>query len=301
MERPYIEKTWLCFSLLTSLKTNLRFDLPLQTKLTMYKSFFLSTLLYGSEFWSPSCAEPTKLESSEIKSTKWTCSGSSYRDRLLKCKLTPICSMLQFKDLTMLNRILTGKYDLNSMQLIQIQYNQRLRSSPKSILNLNRTKKSICEKIFLFSAVRLGNLVQTCASLNIFMDSYLFKINLKLFYLLLLMKRLIIIIFGVYSDFLGYIMPHEAIKSFTTTNTTTISLKNCTIDSFRSLVRQIIAQCTSAKLTFVRMCANASESSFLSEVFLDSSFIVLVAENHAPPMQEITREKLLLFSISKSH
>ena len=34
-----------CFSLLTSLKRNLRFDLPFQTKLTMYKSFLLSALL----------------------------------------------------------------------------------------------------------------------------------------------------------------------------------------------------------------------------------------------------------------
>ena len=145
----------------------------------MYKSFLLSTLFYGSEIWSPSCAELTKLESFQIKSTKWICSASSYRDRLLKYKLLPICCMLQFNDLTMLNRILTGKYDLIAMQLIQFQYNQRLRSSSKPILILNRTKKSICEKNFLFSAVKLGNSVQTFTSLNVFLDSCLFKSKLK--------------------------------------------------------------------------------------------------------------------------
>ena len=87
--------------------------------------------------------------------------------------------MLQVKNLTMLIRILRGKYDLTAMQLIQTQYNQRLRSSSKPILILNRTKKSICEKNFVFRAVRLGNLVQTFTSLNIFMDSCLFKSKLK--------------------------------------------------------------------------------------------------------------------------
>ena len=81
-----LRRLGLCFSLLSSLKGNLRFDLPPQTKLTMYKSFLLSTLLYGSEIWSPSCAELTKLDSFQIKSTKWICSASSYRDRFLKCK-----------------------------------------------------------------------------------------------------------------------------------------------------------------------------------------------------------------------
>ena len=144
-----LRRLGLCFSLLTSLKRNLRFELPLQTKLTMYKSFLLSPLLYGSEIWSPSSAELTKLGSFQIKRTKWICSGSSYRDRLLqfKCKLLPICCMLQLKDLTMLNRILTGKYDSSVMQLILIQYNQRLRSSSKPILILNRTKKSMWKEL----------------------------------------------------------------------------------------------------------------------------------------------------------
>ena len=85
-----------CFSPVTSLKRNLR--LPLQTKLKMYTPFLLSTLLYGSEVWSLSCAELTKLESFQFKTTKWICSASSYGDRLLKCKLLPICCMLQFKE-----------------------------------------------------------------------------------------------------------------------------------------------------------------------------------------------------------
>ena len=175
MERPYIEKDLAYVSLLTSLKRNLHLDLPLQTKLTVYRSFLLSTLLFGSEIWSLSCAELLKLDGFQTKSTKRICSSSSYRDRLLKCKLLPICCLLQFKDFTMLNRILTRKYDLCAMQLTQIQYNQRLRSSSKPLLILNRTKKSISEKKFLFRAGRLGNLVQTSTSLNIFMDSCLFK------------------------------------------------------------------------------------------------------------------------------
>ena len=145
----------------------------------MYKSLLLLTLLYGSEIWSPSYAELLKLESFQIKSIKCICSGSSYQDRLLKCKLLPTCCMLLFKDITMLNRILTGKYDLSAMQLIQIQYIQRLRSLFKPILLVNRTKKSIREKNFPFRAVRLGKLVQTCTSLNIFMDSCFFKSKLK--------------------------------------------------------------------------------------------------------------------------
>ena len=135
MERPYIEKTRLMFSLLTSLKRHLRLHLLLQTKLTMYKSFLLSTLRYGSEISSPSCAAILKFRSFQIKSAKWICSASSYQDRPLEFKLLPICCLLQFKDLTKLKRILTGKYDLCAMQLTQIQYIQRLRSSSKPILD----------------------------------------------------------------------------------------------------------------------------------------------------------------------
>ena len=44
------------------------------------------------------------------------------------------------------------------------------------------------------------------------------------------MKNLIIIILGLHSDFLWYVMPHEAIKSTTTTSTTT-TLKSATTDN----------------------------------------------------------------------
>ena len=94
----------LCFSRLTSLQRNLRLDLPLQAKLTMCKSFLLSTLLYGSEI---SRAELLKSERFQIKSAKWICSSSSYRDTLLKCKLLRSCCLFQFKDLIVLSRILT--------------------------------------------------------------------------------------------------------------------------------------------------------------------------------------------------
>ena len=68
----------------------------------------------------------------------------------------------------------------------------------------------------------------------------------------------------------------------------------------RHLRRHMIAMSRRANLILVSMYVIASQydSSFFSAILLASCFIMRVAENPAPPMQENTNGTKLLFSMS---
>ena len=80
------------------------------TKITLFKSYILSTVSYASEIWCPSKTDLTRLELLQFRVLKWTFPGSNYKDGLSKAKMLPISLQIQLWSLILLNRLLNGFY-----------------------------------------------------------------------------------------------------------------------------------------------------------------------------------------------
>ena len=131
-EKHISKRKSICYSLLLRLRRNWPPNLPLSTKLTMYKAYILPSILYASEGWHPTSGELRKLELVQKRCCQWICNGNDYKHCLVKCSLLPISCVLQYKDLILFNRVLLGFYDFPVNDLFHLEYKSRcLRSSTR--------------------------------------------------------------------------------------------------------------------------------------------------------------------------
>ena len=117
------------------------------TKITLFKSYIFSTVLYPSEIWCPSKTDLTRLELLQSRVLKWAFPGTNYKESLPKAKMLPISLEIRLRSLILLNRILNGLYS-NFPILSHISftipnsgaYNTRL--SEKPMFHLPKVKKT---------------------------------------------------------------------------------------------------------------------------------------------------------------
>ena len=117
------------------------------TKITLFKSYILSTVLYASEIWCPSNTDLTRLELLQSRVLKWAFPGSNYKERLSKAKMLPLSLEIQLRSLILLNKLLNGFYSIFPI-LSHISftiptsgaYNTRL--SEKPMFHLPKVKKA---------------------------------------------------------------------------------------------------------------------------------------------------------------
>ena len=105
----YIElKVKPAYSIFDNLKRSMPPDTHSHTKITLFKSYILSTVFYASEIWCPSKTDLTRLELLQSRVLKWAFPGSNYKERLSKAIMLPISLEIQLRSLILLNRLLNG-------------------------------------------------------------------------------------------------------------------------------------------------------------------------------------------------
>ena len=78
------------YSIFHNLKRSMPPNTYWHTKITLFKSYILSTVLYASEIWCPSKTDLTRLDLLQSPVLKWAFPGSNYKERLSKAKKLPI-------------------------------------------------------------------------------------------------------------------------------------------------------------------------------------------------------------------
>ena len=142
------------------------------TKITLFKSYILSTFFYASEIWCPSETDLTRLELLQSRVLKWAFPGSNYKKRSSKAKMLPISLEIQLRSLILLNRLLNGFYSIFPI-LSHISftirnssaYNTRL--SEKPMFHLPKVKKTRTTHDF-YRVPKLVNYFHANTNLDIF-------------------------------------------------------------------------------------------------------------------------------------
>ena len=150
------------------------------TKITLFKSYILSTVLYASEIWCPSKTNLTRLELLQSRVLKWAFPGSNNKERLSKAKMLPILLEIQLRPLILLNRLLNGFYS-NFPFLSHISftiqnsgaYNTRL--SEKPMFHQPKVKKTRTTHDFFYLVPKLVNYFHANTNLDIFKNPASFK------------------------------------------------------------------------------------------------------------------------------
>ena len=120
------------------------------------------------------------MELLQKRCLKWCTSGASYKDRLVKCQMMPIACILQFKDLIMLNKLVTNTSDFPVWDYIQLRRHTRLlRCSSKPIFDLRKTMKKTSDQDFFVRSIKYSNKLHFDCDINIMDDTLTFKRKLK--------------------------------------------------------------------------------------------------------------------------
>ena len=168
------------YSIFYNLKRSMPPNSHWHTKITLFKSYILSTVLYASEIWYPSKTDLTRLELLQSRVLKWAFPGSNYKERLSKAKMLPISLEIQLRSLILLNRLLNGFYS-NFPILSHISftipnsgaYNTRL--SEKPMFHLPKVKKTRTTHDFFYLVPKLVNYFHANTNLDIFKNPASFK------------------------------------------------------------------------------------------------------------------------------
>ena len=151
-------KLGLCYSIFFSLRRNIPSNVPVVTKLNLYKSFVLSTLMYGGEIWQPNATDLNRLETFQYRCLRWVTAGECYRDRLIVCKVLPVSCQLDYLTLAMLHKMVTRKVDFPIWDKVSLKQSTHfLRTHQKPIFELRKTRKKLTENNFLIRAIDLSN------------------------------------------------------------------------------------------------------------------------------------------------
>ena len=115
-------------SLLIRLKRELPVSVGSQVKMVLFKSYFLSSLLYNSQIWYPSQKMLDKLELFQKRAIQWILDIKDYHQRLRALKLFPISYQLQMAD-----------------QGLQYQYQYHNTNTWRVNTNTNTNTSKICQ------------------------------------------------------------------------------------------------------------------------------------------------------------
>ena len=114
-------------------------------KRLLYLSLVRSHLYYASEAWSGQSIQITRcVEAVQRKTSKfilgWPRKSPSYKERLLKLNLLPLCYWHEIKDLVFLHGCINGRFDVDIEQYVSFSPQNRLRNSNKLNFALPKTR-----------------------------------------------------------------------------------------------------------------------------------------------------------------
>ena len=149
------------------LKRNVPFSTNTKVKVSLYKSYILSILLYASNVWFSNWPNCRKLEKMQRRALKWALNkkfftDSDYNQSLIYNNLLPISFLLVRNDLLMLNKIYNCDTALKFDDYWKVFKGPRSnRSAAKQFLktNFNWTKSVKFEEYFVLRVVKYANVL----------------------------------------------------------------------------------------------------------------------------------------------
>lgn len=134
--------------------------LSLITKLNLYKSMVVPTLIYGSVCWFNNVTNTKCLEKVQKRCTRWISSDwkSNYKQLLLKCNLLPLSLYLQLQDILFLMKCMGGRFDYNFDRYLCVRDHPRPVRSDNYLTFAHRNPRStICQQSFFTRTMALIN------------------------------------------------------------------------------------------------------------------------------------------------
>ena len=101
--------------------------LPQESKVHLYRAILSSILLFSSECWELRKSEYLIMESFHKKAMRWICGSIDYKDAILKSNLLPPLYFKVLKDLLMFSSLLSGKYDVEFLEIRVVGEDRRKR------------------------------------------------------------------------------------------------------------------------------------------------------------------------------
>ena len=138
-------------------------SLPIATKIKLYKSMILRTLIHSSNCWSISNVKNMKVvENVQKKVLEWVTNCSDYEWNLRKCNLLPLSLYLQIQDVLFMAKIINGNYNCEINDFVCLRDTTReLRSTSRLEFEHGKPNRKICEQSFFY---RTGSLINRLPS-----------------------------------------------------------------------------------------------------------------------------------------
>lgn len=166
-----------CNAIFNIIKRNVPYSISVHSKLCLYKSLILSTLLYCSQVWYPNAQSMVKLEKFQQRCVKWIkLSVEPYSHVLTDLNLLPISLLRTFYDLTLLWKIMNDKIDCPVVNKTTSLISTR---SCSVLFQLPATKKFKSRDNFYYRVPRIANELLSLGIINFNSSIAVFKENLR--------------------------------------------------------------------------------------------------------------------------
>ena len=101
-------------------------NLSMNTKLELYKSMIVPTLIYASSCIGLSKYVSSCLEKTQKRMVKWiTASNWDHKNSLTNLGILPLTMYIQIDDILLLSKIIQGGYDVNQLKVPDLSYSVR--------------------------------------------------------------------------------------------------------------------------------------------------------------------------------
>ena len=118
----------------------------MKTKLELYKSMIVPTLIYASSCIGLSKYVSSCLEKTQKRMVKWiTASNWDYKHSLTTLGILPLTMYIQINDILLLSKIIQGDYDVNQLKVPYVSYSVRR----EIVFQISRSKKPVVQQSFV--------------------------------------------------------------------------------------------------------------------------------------------------------
>ena len=129
-------------------------NLSMKTKLELYKSMIVPTLIYASSCIGLSKYVSSCLEKTQKRMVKWiTASNWDYENSLTTLGILPLTMYIQINDILLLSKIIQGGYDVNQLKVPDLSYSVR----GEIMFQISRPKKAVVQQSFVYRTTRIVN------------------------------------------------------------------------------------------------------------------------------------------------
>ena len=132
-------------------------NLSMKTKLELYKTMIVPTLIYASSCIGLSKYVSSCLGKTQKRMVKWiTASNWYYKSSLTTLGILPLTMYIQINDILLSSKIIQGGYDVTQLKVPDLSYSVR----GEIVFQISRLKKAVVQQSFVYRTIRLLNLLK---------------------------------------------------------------------------------------------------------------------------------------------